>query len=586
MSILPSIRPITFAENKDNGNTQGRAIFVVQCNGSETALFVRNLVNIESAENTQSDVQKVINDLFEMLSIPSCAMTPDLLKHVLHDDRRNEPDLVDLMNKSNNSFKTIQSAKTLVLETSMESTNTDLMSSFLHSKFGVMVLRHLLDLPWQNMRPMKNEELGRQCIEALNRSYLESPACCLYVNEVHCDVVGEIKPSSLYMRTKPRIQCGVPPLLSDTAVNTPSVETIKSFNALKPDYCYVYGQTMSGYVGNFGNLYTTAEEKAKRKDKIHAAWTTRESFAKQSNDAYSAPKWYDTYAGVDNIADAQYQMVMLDAPPHSVLSTVSAMKRNLIILAYMLLSIRRCSPQSDNLHETLQDMAEGVIGYFMQGKGVMPPTKCPLKVPTTSRCPYLKVEQSVVKRGFQSTRNQSWVGMLRRQGVDEAKTTLLEDLTEGSYQSLPFVNVLSGMNLTEKDRMAITDSNEESESFISLPLSLYSYCSLKNGPETPKVVGGLRTQTSPFQVSNLACVHVIKSTCLYGRKLSLEGDGFQAGLKDVDRIAKQVNMLCKVGLSSEEAYDMLSLTEEQKLAMRQVQDEEQQEPPEKRMRTC
>ena len=591
MSLLPAIRPVSVTENKEYGSQYGRSVFAVRSTETNSfePLFVRNLVSKERESTTSDSVRRVIASIWDTLSLDSCSITPALLRHALDITKSDDCDLGELMRRTNYSLKTIQNAKALSLQPSMKSPNQDALSLLLHSKLGVMMLRHLIDLPWQNMRPMMSDELGSQSIGALNRNFLESPACCLYAKNISCDTVGEIKPTSLYVRTKPQLSFAIPSLLSSASVNLPSEDVLRSFNAGKPDYCYVYGQMMSGYAGCFGNLSVDDNEKAKRRENIQASWAARENFARQSNDQYSAPKWFDSYAGASEIEEATYQIVMSDAPPHSVLSTISAMKRNLLILAYMCQSHMRSSSEMNDIQDTeemCQDLAEALTRYFLGTNTQFFPTKCPLKVPTSSRCPYLKLQQNVIKKGFSSHRNQSWIGMLSRTGADKEKIARMEKLTEGTYVNLPFTNALSGMNLTERDRLAITESSEESESLIAVAMSLYSYCSLKSGGEPPKIVGGMRTQTSPFQ-SVVTPLFVCKASLIYGKKLSMEGDGFQVGMNDLERIVKQVEMLCKAGMSKEEAYDVLSLTEEQKEGVRGMQKSgSDMEQPTKRMRTC
>ncbi len=586
--MFSHIVPVTVAQNVDAGETNGRALFSVltgEPDANNVPLFIGNLVELERDPTTPDRVRSTIEGIWDCLSVEDCFVTPDLLRKVL--DRAYENgSFIDLVAKCTTKGKLGLAVRNLVSKGTKRK-GGDLLESFLNSNLGIMMLRHIIDLPWQNMRQMKQNVIGEESINALDRSFLESPTCCLYVKGLTCSLLGNGQTQSAYMRTKPRFKFGIPSLFNRSDSCLPQQTSILGVNEAKTDHCYIYGQMTSGFTGFLGNLYSDAQEFAARKDAIVDAWNNRESFAKQSGNQYIQPKWYDNYAGQDSLTKASYHMVVLDAPPHSKLSTLAAMKRNIILFLCMCKGYLACEDRVGNNDEEdfLEDMAEAIGQYFISGINGMTGTKCPLRVSSSTKSPYMKMEESVVGKHGASYGSRHWVSKLQRMGVSKEKIQMFEQLTEGGYHHIPFVNVLSGVSLTERERVSLNDPQEESDSLVVVPLSPYAYMSIPNTTgEPPKLIGGIRYQLSPFQ-NMVTPVYVCKSSLLYGRKNLAEAEHGSMIEEDVRKISQRVMMLCGSGMSREEAFSILSLDEEKVQVIEAFLDADIQEPEAKRQRT-
>jgi len=594
--MIPSIRPISYEENKEASDRYGRALFVYQNSdtGIRYPLFVRNLVDVERDPTSPAELKKIVHDVWTTLSTDDGIITSDLLRHTLGGRSPGDILLSELVERNPNTTKQIQNAKSLSTQPSIASSNQHPLSVFFASKFGVMVLRHLLDLPSQSMRQMKNPLLGHMSIQALDKAFVEAPSSCLYIRSLSSASRKKQNKNYTYERLIPSYKYGMSPLLKDANESLPSEDDFHMLNATNPDYTYIYGQVRSGYLGYFGNLFTSNEEFEERKNAIKASMTARENYARKNNTSYKPYQMYDSYAGQRDMSKALYEAILLDAPSYSVHSTLSAMKRNLIMLVYIGLSYleyRKSPPndqQGEDIKEICEDLGEAFLAYFRpsQGKKAQVSTRCPIKVAGASRRPYAKLEEKVMRWMDPDLRNKRWVEKLEGYGASREKLEVLEQMTDNTYHHLPIRNVLSGNDLMDGERHGLTDSFDEGDSLVMVPLQLNSYWDKQDmSGAPPKVIGGMWTHSNPYQMK-MVPTYVCKASCIYGRKPGVEVESTEADKKDDKKIFDLVKGLLDCGMTREETYQNLSLNEKQRRVISEMLDSKEDESPAKRLKLC
>ena len=219
------------------------------------------------------------------------------------------------------------------------------------------------------------------------------------------------------------------------------------------------------------------------------------------------------------------------------------------------------------------DLGEAFLSYFRpsQGKVVGQNTiRCPIKIARASRRPYIKLDEKVVRKIDPDLRNKRWTERLDMLGAPRDKLNILEQTTEYTYQNLPVKNVLSRNDLMDKERQGLTDGFDEADSLISVPMVLSSYWDKEDMVgAAPKVMGGVWTHSSPYQLT-VVPTYVCKSSCIYGRKSGGDVESQETERKDYQEIVEHARGLLDCGMSREETFQTLSLTEVQKKAVLEI----------------
>ena len=235
-------------------------------------------------------------------------------------------------------------------------------------------------------------------------------------------------------------------------------------------------------------------------------------------------------------------------------------------MAQSFLSYRKSKKDlPQDIDEICAGLGEAFLGYFRpyQGKE-MSQTKirCPMKISTISRRPYLKLEEKVMRPLPESKfRNKQWGNKLNFLQVEEDTIQLLEEQNTMSYKFLPIQNVLSGNELQNSERVKLTNM-EELDSLVTFPLMLSSYWMKDNGCwAAPKVNGGVWTQGSLYTANTLP-MHVCKATSIYGKRPT--GDDQVTGEKQSNELLESVKNLIALGMSKQEVFESLSLRDSQK----------------------
>ena len=139
-----------------------------------STLFVRNLVEKEKDPNSSKFLRQVIEDVWRTLSTDNGIITPDLLCHVLGGMSFGDILINELVEKNPTPSKQISSVRCQSTQSAIKSANIHPLSVFFCSKFGVMVLMHVLDLKTQNMKQMKKAGVGYMSIRSMNKRFIVS----------------------------------------------------------------------------------------------------------------------------------------------------------------------------------------------------------------------------------------------------------------------------------------------------------------------------------------------------------------------------------------------------------------------------
>ena len=567
-------------------NTElGRAFFSVESGNGNVDLFCKNIYDLEKDESSSKPVQTIIGSIWDILQIPGCYVSVDILREVFN-FKSNETFSDHFFGNDISVGKTTKKLHRLVKEKVFHYNNAtnkkdSLLEKFVQSQLGILMLRHMIDLPGIKMKELEYNLLSEEALNGIENAFVKSPYCCFYVNDIQVDA-PESKEKK-YRRTRPIF------LFERKNILQEEIECRERGKQLLPGVCYVFGSILSGYLGHTGNFYVTDEEFESRKKIIQSAWNNKEQYQKRNGSSYSIPKWYDSYAGAHLLDIAKYQAILSDAPPNSKYSTLSAMKRNLIILLYIchIYLAHKKDIAEESMEELLEDMAESVAQYFLPTS-----TKSPLKMSSTSKCHYLKCEESVLRPGMGISMD-CWSAHLERRGLDSLKLKELETIScnaEYCYQNIKMLNCLSGREFSEEDRLSLSKQNktekDESESMAVFPIMLYSYMNTTDMNDKRSKVGcGMATQISPFQ-NSLIPLYICKSSFLYGNKKA-QNDEVDKDIigKDLYDIMQKVNMLCENGYSKEESYQLLSLSSNDCELINEILTKEDDEPSSKKMKT-
>ena len=578
-------KPISVKDNNNIDNL-GRALFSIKYENGMVDLFCKNIYEIYEDSKMSKSVKCIIDSIWDILEIPGCYVTTEILKKVFDFQSHDESFSKIFCNKDLSFGKTANQAHMLVKEKLFNLGNANdkaelLLQNFIQSKLGILLLRHMIDLPAVTMKELDDNLLSVKSLDSIDKLFLKSPYCNFYVNNIKIDLLQVKDKKNKYFRTRPIYSFAKKKILNE------EIESDQYDKKFLPSICYVYGNILASYMGHTGNLYLDDEEFESRKHSICSAWNNRESYMKRKGNFYSIPKWYDSYAGVNNLKDAKYQLILSDAPPNSIYSTLSAMKRNLIIFLYICrLHISFIGNLNEKLEDLLENMAESIIQYFL------PTTfsKCPMKMSNTSKSPYIKFEESVLRTGI-DINIDCWLEHLERKGLDDKKLHELQKIHKNGdicYQNIKMINCLSGRELPENDRLSLSKQNitktgqDESDSLAIVPMMLYSYLNTMDASDRrSKIVAGIATQISPFQ-NSMTPVFICKSSLLFGKKKMFEESNSKSEDEDLQKVIGQIEMLCKKGYSKEESFQLLSLTDYECELINNILDNDDEEPNRKK----
>lgn len=519
----------------DSDHGLGKGLFSVD--GED--LYVRNIVQEERGAYPSSEKRKAIENFFSLLSIPEAHLTDQILRRAL--------DFGD-----NTSFSEIFGAESTIaaimktrnyLPTKITETDEDwLLKEFLGSQVGILLIRHLIDLPSLKTRERSNDELASMALKNLEDIYISSPNSSLYVTNVKAEVVSS--KNTRYRRTR-------------------AVYTYGEGDDRTGNNVYTLSGAITNYMGHLGNFCPSQEEFERRKEAILAGWNLRERF-REGDSSYVAPKWFDSYAGVPDILNAKYQYNSVDPPAISVYSSLATMKTNLILFLYIIrVLIEDYFDESKIKEDLLFDVAFAAIQYFLPTSNN---TKSPLKIAKRTRFPYIKVEEAVARKGIK-IRMDCWNGHFERRGLSPSEIQQIqrmEDSRDGdyTYQNLRMINVMSGNELSQQERIALSknvENTEESDSLFISPLLFYSYKDNMDSDKRPKICAGLSTQISPYQ-KTIYPIFICKSSLIY-KKIEREINYIPERAKE---IVEQIKMIQDKGIDVHEAFQILSIPEDQK----------------------
>ena len=571
----------------ETNTEEGHAFFSVKCeNGKEYIITSRNILSLEKNESTPEEVLSAISFIWKTLSIENCHITPEVLKLVFDYENvlKEEETFSKLISEKggNDADKSAPITTKMVCQSLLQSKTNDMVEHFIKSKLGILLLRDMVNVTQKRTR--RQIPLAPSVIKALDRQYIESPFSSCYVKGINIEV-ADTKKTVKYIRSKPKFVYGMNNFLQTANADVPTQKQFDEANSKGTDTFYTYGQVISSRLGHIGD-YTESDDDFKRKKQmIEQRWAERENYANLSGNSFSKPKWYDSYAGTKEVTQAKYKLVLTDAPPLSVFSSLSAMKRNLITFVYMALAFREFSCKNGDVitEEDLQWMGQKFSRYFMNDETLLKTYKTPLKLPSSKRSPYLKIEEFVFQRTNGAALRSGERQKLLERGLNEEVVSIVEKIEDRSYKSLDLLNVYSKLNLTEKERQSLTGDGEERDSILLVPLTLGSYEELSGCRNTTKFISGIKDRVNYYEMP----IWVAKSTLLY-EKLTKEAtrtlsSGKRLHNKEAVADAKELAYkLLASGYEVEDVCSMLSLSENMK---QELLAETEDEPLHKKQRS-
>ena len=136
----------------------------------------------------------------------------------------------------------------------------------------------------------------------------------------------------------------------------------------------------------------------------------------------------------------------------------------------------------------------------------------------------------------------------------------------------------------DMERHGITDSFDKGDSLVAVPLVLGSYWEKQDmSGAPPKVMGGMWTHSNPYQVS-VVPTFVCKASCIYGRKSGADVESQDTSRKDCEEIYEHAKGLLDCGMTSDETFLNLSLSEAQKRVVSEMLDQTNDESSSKKIK--
>ena len=546
--MISSVLPVS---HEDCTTVCGRPFFKIFDGQKEVVLHVRNISLLERSEETLTVVKDIISQIWSILELPGSFIDANLLRKVFNFDDVEETSFTKLA--KNKGMKPSKLARSILCQEMPEmcTSPTSLLYEFMNSQLACHILQDLVDLP-NRYRKLQTLPISRHLIDVVDKEFLRSPLCCLYVKNVDSKVSrGETVRTSAVFEMEHR------PFL---AVEQHE-EVTRSLNDSGCNMVYFYGQQQSGFFGVTGDFYLDLQEYEQRKKQILNRWEQNQS----RNHDYKKPKWYDNYAGVSDPKKASVKFVLQDGPPHSTVATLAGIKKNLMMFAYVCQTVIRCHPCPEsalyNKEPTIEDLAETVMSYFYQDESTSTMHKCPLRSSPSSGS-YLKVQEYVT---IPSTFSRKATNMQLMKSLDANmdKASAITSIPGRNFNHIPFTNALSMLQLPEKERRALGEGDDEYGSLMLVPVNLTSYESVN-----PMFSAGISRWNKTVSHQTLPVV-VGKASLLYGKKsnmkstLFLSADGRQE-TTELNCLASKVKMMMEGNYVSsfQDACQLLSVPKE------------------------
>lgn len=565
------------AHPREFASLKGRPICRLEYEGIHHDLTTGNIVQVEKSENTPHAVKSFIGQIWDTLALPGCSIDTELLRHIMDFERGSDggASFFDRTSDIRENGKKIEKrVSSWVLESEMPLKSQDLVENFFKSKLGILFIRGMINLPSMWTAQLKSSKSSEHLIGTMDKHFMQSPLCCLYVQDIQVDVFspGSGKTAT---RTNVKMKRAVPNLVAGFAQYVPSRENLEKAPA---DSFTIYGQLTSGYAGCLGDYFWDQEEYDKRKRDIEHTWKTIESRNQQETNKRKY-KWFDNFAGTDNFSKAAMKMIITDCPPISLWATLSNMKRNLLCLAYIcnvyVASVRdnrSClfNNPSDR-KELLTDMAQFVSSFFSDDASLALSSNFPLKMSKQSGTPYLSIKDYIVKSAG-GLDGMQFLKKVQNRGLTDPN--VLHTLTSSSAKGfgyVPFYNAISMCEMTHEERMCLTKkSHDENKSLVLVPVRLSSW----EQNSSCKFSAGVKTCFSNFVHFG---VLVGKSSILFDKS-----DGVStANVSSEEEIrvhAESYVLLIDDGMAPEEAASAMSITSQQMEKIQQYLAEEVEQP--------
>ena len=569
----------------------GRPICRVECEGRTFDIGTSNVAELEKDPDTPRPVKDFIGNIWETLALPGCSIDAELLRHVMDfgSSCEGSADFWDRTNDVREQERKISKrASSWVLEPGTKGTvaagsSGDLVRSFFRSKLGILLLRGMLNLSSMWTDPPKDGRIPLLLLDSMDKQFTSSPLCCLYVKGMEIEVSSPNR-GKTHARTNLKLKREVPKLVGDFAPSPPSSELL---GKVPGDAFGIYGQLSSGYVGCLGDFYCGSDEFEARKRSIEDKWkaaTNREQRTGQVS-SRSKYKWFDNFAGTDDVAKAATRMILTDCPPVSLWATLSNMKRNLVCLAYMCKVFEAGSKdsrsslysRSADREEVLVEMAEFVCSFFTEDGSLALSKNFPLRVSKQNKTPYLSVKDYIVKP-VGGMGGLQFVKKVRELGLTDHG--LLQSLAKAECSTcihVPFYNALSMSEMDHSERVSLTEQgHEDHKSLVLVPVRLGSW----EQDSSCKFSAGIKTGYGSWSTG----VVVGKGSILFKRNENTLGIAVSPDER-VKELAESFRMLVEEGMTKDSAASAMSLSPQMKEKVLQFLDDENAGPSPKRART-
>ena len=548
--MISSVLPVT---HEDCTTVSGRPFFKVFDGQEEVVLHVRNISLLERAEDTQTVVKDIISQIWSLLELPESFIDANLLRKVFNFDDVEQTSFVMLAKEK--GMKPSKLARNLLCQELPEiSTGPQgLLYEFMNSQLACHILQDLVDLPFSNRhRKLQTVPISRHLADIVDKEFLQSPMCCLYVKNVDVKL-GQCA----NMRTSAVFEMEHRPLLAGGQLQ----EGIQELNVSGCNTVYFYGQQQSGFFGVTGDFYLDIQEYEQNKKQIMNRWEQSQS----RNHDFKKPKWYDNYAGVSDPKSSSVKFVLQDGPPHSTVATLSGIKKNLIMFAYICQTVIKCQQHPESAlytkEPTIEDLAETVLSYFYQDESTAKMHKCPLRCSPNSGC-YLKVQEYVTIPSTFSNRATN-MQLMKSLEVNMDKASAITSVHGRNFNHIPFTNALSMLQLRDNERHALGEDEDEHGSLMLVPVNLTSYENVN-----PMFSVGISRWNKIVSDRRLPVV-VGKASLLYGKRsnqkctLFLSADG-RKETTELNFLASKMKMMIegKYVSSFQDACELLSVPQE------------------------
>jgi hypothetical protein len=573
MNMMHNISPV------EGGFEAGHPFFSVKCEddkeGKEYVISTHNIVNLERDPATPRVVRQAIEGIWDTLSVDNCHLTPSVLRLVFDhgnekEEEGRERSFSQMLSRCNNDAdKLAPIAMEMACQSLLPSETNDLLEHFVKSKLGIFLLRDMVNTAvCHHRRPLP---LASTVLKALDRQYIESPYSCCYVKGIRLDVV-DTKKTGKYIRSKPRFIYGKNDFFQTATADVPCEKQFEEANSRGGcDTFYTYGQVITSTLGHMGDFVESDEEFQRKREHIEKRWTERESYATKTGHSFCKPKWYDSYAGMREMSQAKYKLVLTNAPSLSIFSALSSMKRNILTFLYMATAFREFSCTHGDVikDEDMKWMGQKFSRYFINDETLVKSYKSPIRLPQSKRSAYMKIEELVFHFNGGATFKVGEPKRLMEKGVRDDVISTGEKTKDRVYKNIDILNVYSSLGLSESERCSLSSDGVERESVVLIPMTLGSYEEMAGSKNTIKFTSGLKDRIGFFEMP----VWVAKSTLLYD-KLNKESfmtlsSGKRVHQEEATTDARRmVHTLLANGYPFEEVCNMLSLSEKEIELMR------------------